>query len=70
MLRSRALQEYVKQIREDMYRAKEVAIQKMSTEDLEVLSGLLPGKKPTLTPQAALNRFWVAFWTEYGEWNK
>ena len=70
MLRSRALQQRAKQIRDDMQRAKEAAVEKMSDDDLEILSGLPPGKRPTLAQQAALNRFWVEFWTEYGGWMK
>ena len=66
MLRSRALQERAKQIKKDMERAKEAAINQLSDEDLETLSVLQAWNKPNLTQQAALNRFWVVFWTEYG----
>ena len=68
MLRSRALQERAKQIKKDMERAKEAAINQLSDEDLETLSVLQAWNKPNLTQQAALNRFWIAFWTEYGGW--
>ena len=66
MLRSRALQERAKQIKKDMERAKEAAINHLSDEDLETLSVLQAWNKPNPTQQAALNRFWVVFWTEYG----